>query len=392
MPASSSDCQNHITCANLPPAFLIASPHTPITHAALSELKRIGARTTRIDPIANSAFVRSSVLGLAASHAAAWRAIIDRELPGGMVFEDDVIFHNDFCELLPQYWRELPCEPSFVYLGGGMRTKVLSNHVRVHQESSRRVHTGADETAVPPWTTHAYYVSADQAQLLLRRFDYSLMRMNLTSSVAWKPESGRDAGWDASTTMQLPPIAPHLFETASDCFLINQFLYFTSDLGRSRWAWFDSTTETPAKVGSMSFWKAPDDREKMSCPEAVPTSRCACGLCGRRGNCACDLAGVPTPSRVWQPRLQQWRVHPPSLDCAPPKNGTCEILRASPQQRQQWLRWNPFDIRCETTPDAAYRPVHRATGLAYQAYHFPCASVCRSCRVVHDVRSMALDS
>ena len=78
--------------------------------------------------------------------------------------------------------------------------------------------------------------------------------------------------------------------------------------------------------------------------------------------------------------------------CAPPKNGSCEILRASPQQRQQWLRWNPFDILCESSPDAAYRPVHRATGLAYQAYHFPCASVCRSCRVVHDVRSMALES
>ena len=149
MAASRSDCQNLVTCANLPPAFLIASPHTPITHAALSELKR-----------------------------------------------------------------------------------------------------------VPPWTTHAYYISAEQAQ----------------------------------------------------------------------------------------------------------------------------------------PRLQQWRVHPPSLDCAPPKNGTCEILRASPQQRQLWQRWNPFDVRCEETPDAAYRPVHRATGLAYQAYHFPCTSVCRSCRVVHDVRSMALES
>ena len=129
-------------------------------------------RTTRIDPVDNNAFgVRSAVLGLSAAHAAAWRAIVDRELPGGMVFEDDVIFHNDFCELLPQYWRELPCEPSFVYLGGGMRTKVLSNNVRVHQEGTRRVHTGGDETAVPPWTTHAYYVSAEQAQLLLRRFD-----------------------------------------------------------------------------------------------------------------------------------------------------------------------------------------------------------------------------
>ena len=94
--------------------------------------------------------------GCALSHKRIWQKIVDENIEQALVLEDDVVFHEKFKQLLPEFWNDTPHENSMVFLGyccywGDMGQ---SNVVETF-----------------PLTTHAYYMTKSVAQWFLDNFD-----------------------------------------------------------------------------------------------------------------------------------------------------------------------------------------------------------------------------
>lgn len=51
------------------------------------------------------------------SHMSVWRHISDQGIPAAIVFEDDIIFHENWQELWPQYWEQTPKNLDVLYMG-----------------------------------------------------------------------------------------------------------------------------------------------------------------------------------------------------------------------------------------------------------------------------------
>jgi hypothetical protein len=56
-------------------------------------------------------------LGLSLAHLQIWRRMIAERIPRAWVFEDDVVFHQDFSTLFPVYWRQVPEDALVVWVG-----------------------------------------------------------------------------------------------------------------------------------------------------------------------------------------------------------------------------------------------------------------------------------
>ena len=335
------DVKAALTCSRFPQSFMIGDSASLIYRKTLQQFVSAGlSPPINIKPISDQQMVsqvppghgayqesqsKFARAGLGSSHAAAWIEIVERGLDGGVVFEDDIIFHENFCSLLPEYWRELPCDPALVYLGATHRTHL----------NEKRVHIGSEKSAVPPWDTHAYYISYNQAERMLRRYAYHMMRMNITA-IGWKvlPLLPADPGWDAEIAdyKKLRPEVAHGYLLNADFFFMNQFNYFSSSEDRKHWAWFDSTSTVPAKVGEYTFFNDPTYMK----PLRVHTFGVIDNETIIRADDAGDSSvvfGGSSPSRV-----------------------------------------NPYGVHCRDNVHETYRPLVRGTGLVYQALIFPCTS------------------
>lgn len=154
-------------------------------------------------------------VGLSLAHMAAWQAIIDRNLPGAWIFEDDVVAHDDFASLFPNYWALVPNDYEVVWLGHLPIDGTVSCE---NIFSTRLLH----EDLV--YCTHAMIVSRAGAERLV-----AAMEGILTMSV-------------------LAERVPNKFELHSDLFLNYIGEYFLPQKERHKWVIFD------AAPGSMAAW------------------------------------------------------------------------------------------------------------------------------------------
>jgi GR25 family glycosyltransferase involved in LPS biosynthesis len=76
------------------------------------------------------------------SHLLIWKDIIERKIPFTTIFEDDVLFHNQWKELAPVYFEMTPTDYDIMYLGSQF-LKSSSYHI----------------DKVPVYCTHAYIIS-----------------------------------------------------------------------------------------------------------------------------------------------------------------------------------------------------------------------------------------
>jgi hypothetical protein len=56
-------------------------------------------------------------LGLSLAHLDIWRRMIAARTPRAWIFEDDVVFHQDFHLLFPKYWQQVPEDAVLVWVG-----------------------------------------------------------------------------------------------------------------------------------------------------------------------------------------------------------------------------------------------------------------------------------
>jgi len=101
-----------LSCHSWPPIHIIGRD----TPSLRRELARVNA-TADIHFVA-PIYVAGNELqvGLTLAHQAVWRKISASGGPG-VVLEDDAVFHDDFCALLPTYWHRVPPDFGLIYLG-----------------------------------------------------------------------------------------------------------------------------------------------------------------------------------------------------------------------------------------------------------------------------------
>jgi len=115
--------------------------------------------------------------GVALSHKRLWRKMVDEDIQEMIVFEDDVIFHERFKDLMPVFWKETPKENSMVFMGyccfwGDRSQKII---------------------AYMPLAIHAYYITKHVAKWFLENLgdvyehiDIHMKKLHNTKPRDWK--------------------------------------------------------------------------------------------------------------------------------------------------------------------------------------------------------------
>ncbi|KAL4525999.1 hypothetical protein Ndes2526B_g03409 [Nannochloris sp. 'desiccata'] len=227
-PATVASAPSPIAATIPTEAFFITLPTKEAsnwTHHAKSEVQKISkaAGITTVHTIFgeyNTKLYGTMIgkleqVGLSLAHMAAWKAIIDRNLPGGWIFEDDVVAHEHFAALFPSYWALVPNDYEVIWLGHLPIDGTVSCENRF---STRLLH----EDFV--YCTHAMIVSRAGAERLV-----AAMEGILTMSV-------------------LAERVPDKFELKIDLFINYVGEYFLPKMERHKWVIFD------AAPGSMAAW------------------------------------------------------------------------------------------------------------------------------------------
>ncbi len=101
--------------------------------------------------------LRKGVVGCKLSHQNVIRDIAVSNFKTAAVFEDDIILHSDFDVLFPLFYKELPQDWDFVYLGG--------NNVRPAVPITTHVHKTTRTFAL-----HGYLIKGHVAAAMAREF------------------------------------------------------------------------------------------------------------------------------------------------------------------------------------------------------------------------------
>jgi GR25 family glycosyltransferase involved in LPS biosynthesis len=83
------------------------------------------------------------------SHILIWKNIIEQKIPFTTIFEDDVLFHDEWHRIAPFYFEKTPTDYDILYLGS--QFEAISNY---HIDR------------VPVYCTHAYCITYEGAQKL----------------------------------------------------------------------------------------------------------------------------------------------------------------------------------------------------------------------------------
>ena len=91
-------------------------------------------------------------LGLSLAHLQIWRQMIAAGIPRAFVFEDDVVFHQDFSTLFPQYWRQVPEDALVVWVGYSRTDQhFYCRWARLAVEAGQQAGLAAQQAAVRCW-------------------------------------------------------------------------------------------------------------------------------------------------------------------------------------------------------------------------------------------------
>ena len=132
------------------------------------------------------------------SHVILWKKISHEEIPAAIIFEDDVVFHENWHELYPTYWAQTPKNFDIVYMGadvldfkskpGVICCPVLCNHATI-------LSCGG--------ATKLYDYITSQRPAPLDFVIYALQKRLVASD---NSETLRWYNWVAQTDMDLPEI------------------------------------------------------------------------------------------------------------------------------------------------------------------------------------------
>lgn len=178
LPHISTDRPLHSLAAPASPptpthAFMIS---TPQAHAsgrlqyALDQVRAAGIPEPRVvygfsveDVEVRCSVTESAVgcrLGLTLTNALIWRTITEENIKAAWIFEDDVLFHDDFHELWPSYWSQVPPDYELVYASAWSQSAHQAYwETGVYHTPDTLV--GLDEKV---WAAGAYIISRTGAQ------------------------------------------------------------------------------------------------------------------------------------------------------------------------------------------------------------------------------------
>lgn len=165
-------------------------------------------------------------IGLSLAHLAAWEAVVERNLSAAWVFENDVIFHQDFTVLFPEYWQQVPSDFEILWLG-------------FHPFGGDSAHCESDNPALVQrqqivWTTHAMIISNKGAERLAR---------------AMRNIIGVSHDGNRSLTYQ---------EIKIDFFTWYVYRAFLTDAERRKWVTFQPTKRYPSRWGGHEWCRVPN--------------------------------------------------------------------------------------------------------------------------------------
>jgi len=92
--------------------------------------------------------------GCAFSHIRLYREIVNNHYSKTLVLEDDVIFHEQFTQLFPEYWRQVPNDMGLLFLGYCCYSASDNELIK----------------AFYPMTTHAYIITYEAAKWFLENY------------------------------------------------------------------------------------------------------------------------------------------------------------------------------------------------------------------------------
>lgn len=168
-------------------------------------------------------------IGLIQAQAQAWRVVVEEGLPSAWVFEDDVLFHDDFTALLPQYWARVPPWYEVVYAQAWSQIGVVAQ-----QDHGVQYPTSADGVVydVETWGAGAYVISKHGAARLYARYQ-SLLYHNMKGP---SNEQGSLVPW----------------ESTPDDFLVTHGLRTAPT--NYTYVIFQNTIGQPAKFAGLTLW------------------------------------------------------------------------------------------------------------------------------------------
>jgi GR25 family glycosyltransferase involved in LPS biosynthesis len=115
--------------------------------------------------------------GCCQTHYAAWKQMIDDDVPFRVFFEDDVIPHLDIRKLGEEFWNATPKDFDMLYLGSMM------NPAEEQMKSSQK-----HILQLPTYTTHAYILSRKGAIRLMELCKTSVLQMIDIQLVCWQDQ------------------------------------------------------------------------------------------------------------------------------------------------------------------------------------------------------------
>eukprot|EP00966_Prymnesium_polylepis_P268829 6210195-Prymnesium_polylepis.1 len=305
------------SCDRWPDTFVIAgAPDSSRLSAQMTaELERVKATYERVEPVhvPGAALLpgcpakHCHQLGLVLAHLNVWLTMVERRLPWAIIFEQDVLFHDGFCALAPDYWRQLPDDWEMVYLG-------LLDRLP-HRERNLSV----QRLGRAPWTTHAYAIRLPLARQLASLQSYFLMRFNLSRDL-WKRAEHLlpwDAEWASDVVRVYEPRsnatkAPRVVVSSDaptapwaatvgiakiDFFLNTAFNHFLRSRDRARWLGFFTTAAHKPTLRGRALW--PWTGRGLIDDSGVCGNRLTNGRRGASGICSlwsaprCHSLGLP---------------------------------------------------------------------------------------------------
>lgn len=201
--------------------------------------ERVNARFIAVDDCVNSTGANCQQ-GLTLSHLEVWKRIVASKQRRSLVVEDDVTFHSDARILFSRYLDEIPRAWGVIYIGQ------LSRLVFDHDPLSVPL-TTLTQFSVMPWCTHAYFITFETAEFLLKHLEHLLSRSGSAfagSKHFMNPDVSEQSPWRMNA-----------IDMKIDFFMLSVHNYYVLNKTVPQWFTFESTALAPAKFLSYSWSK-----------------------------------------------------------------------------------------------------------------------------------------
>ena len=166
-------------------------------------------------------------IGLSLAHMKIWDDIVDQRLSGAWVFEDDVLFHDDFDSLFPMYWAKVPLDYEVIWVGHLM----MGGNEEICEQTNENNDLIVNGRV---FCTHAMVISRKGAERLSRAMA-GIIDMSIRSNRSLSVN-----------------------EIKIDLFLDYIRLNFVPKDELRKWLVFGSTRQFPSKWGGVSWCRNPD--------------------------------------------------------------------------------------------------------------------------------------